>query len=126
MLVAIADPSPAYSMRLGSLVAETKGIQTILQIFDPDAVVEIIRNNNPDVVLFDMNMGGSKGMNLLKQLIEQLPIGLIIVLVDHEVSYYRRKCKEIGIVHCLDKTFDFNLVPSLIKEHNEKKDTGCN
>jgi len=125
MKVAIADHSPACSMRLGSLVAEIPCTKSIIHILDPQVAIEMVRTNSPDILIYDLHTGGKESMDLLKQLLEDLAVALIITLVDMDISYHKKRCNEIGITHCLNKALDFEEVPTLIKEYYGKNNPGC-
>jgi len=114
MNIAIIDKSELSSMRISSLLSELKGVKNIVQILDKMSIMESLKKVIPDVIIFDMNMNGSDSFKLLKEIRTLFSDVLIITLTSFSVMQYRKKCREIGIENCLDKTSEFEQIPKII------------
>jgi DNA-binding NarL/FixJ family response regulator len=75
----------------------------------------------PDAIIFDININGSDPFKLMKEIGELLPDVLIITLTSFSVELYRKKCREIGIENCLDKTSEFEQIPKIISDFLKPK-----
>jgi hypothetical protein len=43
------------------------------------------------------------------------------MLSNHSEDYYKEQCKKLGATHFLDKTTEFDLVPSILANANLKQ-----
>jgi len=71
----------------------------------------------PDLVFLDIAMPGKNGMDLLKRIKDSGKRCEVIMLSNSAGDYYREQCKKLGALHFLDKTNEFELVPSVIREY---------
>lgn len=72
-------------------------------------------DRRPDLVLLDINMPGKNGMDLLKRIKSTVKSCEVVMVSNYAGEYYRETCKKLGALQFLDKTNDFELVPSLVK-----------
>jgi DNA-binding NarL/FixJ family response regulator len=68
----------------------------------------------PNVVLLDLNLGDSSGMDVLRAVSRKLPVASVIVLTNHAEPQYRRACLKAGARHFLDKSTQFDCVRTVI------------
>ncbi len=120
MDIAIVDKSELSSLRLGSIVSGIKGVNTIIQILHPGTLLEILNKTKPAVIIYDLNSNGQNNLPDLQKIRELLPNTTIIALTSYSPEQYRRKCKEMGIIHCLDKINEFERIPEIITELRTK------
>jgi DNA-binding NarL/FixJ family response regulator len=114
MNITIIDRSELTSMRLASLLSNVKGIKNIIQVIDKAKIMDMLNKVNPDVIIFDININGSDSMKLLKEIKKYYPGVLIIILTSFSIEQYRKKCREMSIESCLDKTSEFDQIPKII------------
>jgi len=116
MNIAIIDKSELSSMRISSILSKVKGVKNIVQILEKMSILPTLEKMIPDVIIFDININGSDPFKLLKQIGKLLPDVLIITLTSFSIEQYRKKCREMGIENCLDKTSEFELIPKIISD----------
>lgn len=121
MNIAIIDKSELSSMRISSILSRVKGVKNIVQILDIMSVLPTLEKMIPDAIIFDINKNGSDPFKLLKQIGKLLPDVLIITLTSFSVEQYRKKCREMGIKNCLDKTSEFEQIPKIISDFLKSK-----
>ena len=116
-------------------------MKTVLYIDDNDEILEIVNivlsksnynliteNNsrnaiqtclekNPDLVLMDINMPGTNGFEITKQLREKNFTGPIIILTASESSADRQKAKAAGCTDYILKTVDMQNVGQIIDRY---------
>jgi len=103
-------------MRISSILSKVKGVKNIVQILEKMSILPTLEKMIPDVIIFDININGSDPFKLLKQIGKLLPDVLIITLTSFSIEQYRKKCREMGIENCLDKTSEFELIPKIISD----------
>ena len=121
MNIAIIDKSELSSMRISSILSKVKGVKNIVHILDKISILETLKKMKPDVIIFDMNMNGSDSLKLLKEIRKLYPGVLIITLTSFSVEQYRKKCREMGIEHCLNKTSEFDQIQEIISDFLKPK-----
>jgi DNA-binding NarL/FixJ family response regulator len=121
MNIAIIDKSELSSMRISSILSKVKGVKNIVQILDFRSILPTLEKMMPDAIIFDININGSDPFKLLKEIGKLLPDVLIITLTSFSVEQYRKKCMEMGIVNCLDKTSEFEQIPKIISDFLKPK-----
>src|SRR5580693_1863625 len=63
---------------------------------DAQQAIELIRNTSPDLVIVDITLKGSSGLELIKS-IKALPIGVpVLVLSMHDESLYAERALRAG------------------------------
>ena len=121
MNIVIIDKSELSSMRISSILSKVKGVKNIVQILDTMSIMPTLEKMMPDAIIFDININGSDPFKLLKEIGILLPDVLIITLTSFSVELYRKKCREIGIENCLDKTSEFEQIPKIISDFLKPK-----
>ena len=121
MNIAIIDKSELSSMRISSILSKVKGVKNIVQILDIMSILPTLEKMTPDAIIFDININGSDPLKLLKEIKKLLPDVLIITLTSFSVEQYRKKCREMGIENCLDKTSEFEQIPKIISDFLKPK-----
>jgi DNA-binding NarL/FixJ family response regulator len=116
MNIAIIDKSELSSMRISSILSKVKDVTNIVQILDKMSILQTLEKMMPDVIIFDINMNGSDSLGLLKEIKKLYPGVMIIILTSFSVEQYRKKCREMGVVNCLDKTSEFEQIPKIISD----------
>jgi DNA-binding NarL/FixJ family response regulator len=70
----------------------------------------------PDIVLLDINLPDGSGIALLRELKIRQPQIRVIMLTNSADSFYRHKCSQLKAEHFLDKTKDFDRIPQLVAD----------
>lgn len=112
--VLIVDDNPGFVQRMKVLLYELEFIQNIHSAGDYDEAVKQLDRNKLDTVLLDINLPGKSGISLLKKIKEGGSACKVIMLSNHSERYYKEECKKLGATHFLDKTTEFDLVPSVL------------
>jgi two-component system response regulator AlgR len=71
MRVVIVDDEPLARERLRRLLAEFPGYEVVGEAADGAQALAIIREQNPDLVLLDIRMPGTDGLQVARQLAEE-------------------------------------------------------
>jgi len=112
--VLIVDDSPGFVRRISMLLEELDSVRIIHSAGSYDEAFIQLDRNKHDMVLLDINLPGKNGISLLKKIKEMGCPGDVIMLSNCAGKYYKEQCKKLGALYFLDKTEEFDLVPSIV------------
>jgi DNA-binding NarL/FixJ family response regulator len=70
--------------------------------------------------LLDIHLPDKSGLELLKLLKQRYPELDIVMLTNHTSGNYRETCERFGASHFLDKSSEFETIPSVIEVYMQK------
>jgi DNA-binding NarL/FixJ family response regulator len=85
--VAVVDDHPMFRMGLAAAIAEMDGVELVGEADRADTVDALVREHTPDVVLLDVRLGDSSGLEVNRQLAADHPDVRVVMLTmseDHE------------------------------------------
>ncbi len=88
--------------------------------YDGESALNIIKEEEPEVMILDLKMPGIDGIEVLKRVKQTNPKIEVIILTGHGSEEDRKKCMELGAFAYLEKPVDVNLLSETIKKANEK------
>lgn len=94
--VLIADDHSLIRQGLKQILELEKDIAVIAQASNGAEAVELAREFTPDVILMDINMPGSNGLQAIKEIKQEKLRSKIIVLTIHEDREYLFKTLRMG------------------------------
>lgn len=94
---------------IGSLVA-----------YDGESALNLIKEDEPDVMILDLKMPGIDGIEVLKRVKETNPHIEVIILTGQGTAADKQRCMELGAFAYLEKPVDVNVLSETIKRANEK------
>jgi DNA-binding NarL/FixJ family response regulator len=112
--ILIVEDSPLITVRLLALLQGLDNVGFIDHVGSCSSAMSHIRKSLPDIVLLDINLSGGNGLDLLRYIKGHHPGTAVIMLTNLVDAYYRRKCKELGATHFIDKSNEFQKVPDII------------
>jgi len=98
-----------FMREIGSVVA-----------YDGESALNIIKEEEPEVMILDLKMPGIDGIEVLKRVKQTNPKIEVIILTGHGSEEDRKKCMELGAFAYLEKPVDVDLLSETIKKANEK------
>jgi DNA-binding NarL/FixJ family response regulator len=110
----IVDDSPLILSRLHSLLEGVPGLAAIDSAASfAEALDRLARAPAPDLVLLDINLPDRNGIQLLRHIRRNHP-GIIVVMLSNQGGlFYRELCRQLGAAHYIDKSTEFELIPTL-------------
>lgn len=112
----IVEDSAALRARLGEMLGGLEGVRIIGEAATAQQAMAEILALRPDSVLLDLNLRASSGMDVLRAVHPLEPGIAFVVLTNHSEPQYRRACQRAGAAYFLDKSTEFDRVPSVIAE----------
>jgi DNA-binding NarL/FixJ family response regulator len=112
----IVDDSAPIRARLHELFDRMDNVRVVGEASDaPRAVLDILALH-PDVVVLDLDLRGTSGMQVLRAIHPQMPDVSFVVLTNHAEPQYRRACARAGASHFLDKSSEFDRVRLVVSQ----------
>ena len=94
--VVIVDDLPLFRERLAELINQELDMEICGEAEDAQQAIELIRNISPNLVIVDITLKRSSGLELIKS-IKALPIGVpVLVFSMHDESLYAERALRAG------------------------------
>ena len=114
--VFIVDDSAQIRARIADMLARMERVRVVGEARCAREAIERIRRTGPDCVLLDLRLVGDSGLDVLKTIHPESPRIAFIVLTNHSEPQYRDASLRAGATHFLDKSTEFERVPSLLAQ----------
>lgn len=125
MRVLIADDSRAVLERLADLLGEVPGVQLAGKAKDGAEAIHSIVKTSPDVVILDLQMPGSSGLEVLRTIRRSHPSMCVLICTNYPYAQYREECIAAGANYFLDKSAEFERIPEILRELTKKIPNGA-
>jgi len=102
----VIDDSSELRTRLLALLHDLYGIEAE-QAANADEAFEVIARTPPDVVVLDIHLGETSGLDVITQIAARLPQTFIVVLTNDANQALWRECLKRGASFFFDKSRDF-------------------
>lgn len=87
-----------------------------------DQAYSLLETNQPQLVVLDVNMPGTSGIDMLKKIrSSERPQPIVVMLTNQKEKIYKDTCLELGADYYLDKSKDFLCLPEIIRELSAKR-----
>jgi len=83
MRIFLVDDHASYRKRLGALLDDEPGLEVVGEAPDGETAIQRVPENEPDVVLMDVEMPGLGGVEATRQIMAALPDLRVIALSLH-------------------------------------------
>jgi DNA-binding NarL/FixJ family response regulator len=115
MRVLVIDDSAAVRSRISELLREGRVFERVDEASDAAFGISLARRQRPDVVILDLQLAGSSGLDVLLVLkrIDDPPV--VIVLTNHATAAHRRECMARGADYFFDKSREFERAVLVVK-----------
>jgi DNA-binding NarL/FixJ family response regulator len=86
----------------------------------PEAVIGI-RKMKPDALILDLHMPGGSGLDVLRAIRTDHPDLYVVIFTNYPYPEYREECLSAGANLFLDKSAEFEKIPSILRELVQKE-----
>jgi two-component system response regulator CpxR len=88
--------------------------------YDGESALEVVREDEPDVMILDLKMPGIDGIEVLRRVKATQPHIEVIILTGHGSEADEKTCMQLGAFAYLQKPVDVEELSATIKRANEK------
>jgi CheY-like chemotaxis protein len=88
--------------------------------YDGESALELIKEDEPEVMILDLRMPGIDGLEVLKRVKQTNPYIEVIILTGHGSDLDRDMCLELGAFAYMQKPVDIDELSETIKKANER------
>ncbi len=88
--------------------------------YDGASALDLVRDDEPEVMIIDLKMPGINGLEVLKQVKASRPEIEVIVLTGHGADADRQQCMALGAFGYLQKPVDIDELSGMLKKAHEK------
>ena len=121
MKIFIADDSRVVVERLTLLLEEVPGAQLVGKAGDVSAAVKGVQKMKPDALILDLHMPGGSGLDVLRAIRASYPHLFVLICTNFPYDEYREECLTAGANLFLDKSADFDKIPSILRDLIQKE-----
>ena len=99
------------------MIRELDCVSEISISHDCVSALKNMQAHNPDMILLDIHLPDGSGIELLEQIVSTYPTIKIIMVTNKASQYYRELCLGLGAHHFIDKSKEFEMIPSIIETY---------
>ncbi len=114
--VALADDHKILRTSLAVFLDDNDGIDVVAQADDGEQALTMVREQQPDVLLLDLNMPGLGGLDVLPEIRSTLPDIKVLVLTGRDEDSYIMRALKAGAHGYVLKTTDENELVKAVLE----------
>jgi len=117
MKVLVADDSLLIHERMTKLLSRIDGIELIESAYNTNQALSLFDSMEPDVVILDISMPYTTGIDVLSRIKNESPETKVIILTSFPSDQFREICDSYGADHFLDKSEEFHEIATILKEY---------
>jgi DNA-binding NarL/FixJ family response regulator len=99
------------------MIRELDCVSDIFISHDCSTALKNVEEHMPDMILLDIHLPDRSGIELLEQILTTYPQITIIMVTNKASQYYRELCVGLGAHHFIDKSKEFEMIPSIIETY---------
>ena len=88
--------------------------------YDAESALDLIKEEEPEVMILDLRMPGVDGFEVLKQVKETRPNVEVIILTAHGSRHEEDRCMRLGAFDFLKKPVDIQVLSETLRKAKEK------
>jgi len=115
--VFLVEDSEVIRERLLYMLGEVPGTEVVGHAETADSAVAQIAAIRPAVVVLDVKLKESSGMQVLRVIKQQMPRIVVIVLTNYASPVFRKRYEEAGADYFLDKSNEFEVIRTILMQH---------
>jgi len=116
MKLLIADDSQIVRHRLIEMLHDFPAIESIYQATDVLETIEMFRRLKPDIMILDLRMPSGTGMDVLKNIRQEIGNTVVIVLTNYPFPQYKKICLDLGARYFFDKSNEYEKLCQVFQE----------
>jgi DNA-binding NarL/FixJ family response regulator len=113
--VLLVDDSPIVLYRLAELLASVEQVAVVGQAHGAAEALTALRDLRPDLVILDYQMPDSDGVAVLEAAKRLHPATAVMMLTNYSDEFHRLRCEAAGADFFLDKSKQFEQIPTILR-----------
>lgn len=113
--ILLIDDHQLFREGVKRILTMEPGFEVVAEGNDGEDVVDLVRQNKPDVVLMDINMPGTNGVDATKNLLKSFPNVRVLILSIHDDESYVTHVLKTGAAGYLLKEMDTEALIEAVK-----------
>ncbi|AOM81893.1 response regulator [Salisediminibacterium beveridgei] len=113
--ILLIDDHQLFREGVKRILTMEPGFEVVAEGNDGEDVVDLVRQNKPDVVLMDINMPGINGVDATKNLLKSFPNVRVLILSIHDDESYVTHVLKTGAAGYLLKEMDTEALIEAVK-----------
>lgn len=97
----------------------------VLTAFNGTMALQLVKKEEPDLVLLDIKMPGMNGVEVLRRIRKMKKETVVIMFTAHGTLETARRAMELGAYDYVTKPIDLFFLKSLVREVLEKANKGA-
>jgi DNA-binding NarL/FixJ family response regulator len=94
--ILIVEDHPIFRMGIKDMIDHEPDMQVCGEAEDVDTAIGLIHTRKPDLVIVDLSLKDSSGVDLIKELHDRFPSCAALVLSMHDESLHAERCLQAG------------------------------
>jgi DNA-binding NarL/FixJ family response regulator len=120
--VLLVEDSQVLAERLMETLAPLDGVKLVAAVKDESSAIGAVAEKQVDVIILDLQLQTGTGFGVVQRLGDKRPT--VIVFTNYVLPEYERRAADLGIEYFLDKSRDFERLPQLLLELEQRKQSG--
>ena len=112
--ILIVDDSILIIERVTEILKDLETVSSVSQVHSYPEAMAALGQSRPDIVLLDINLPGTNGIELLRHLKKNDPSIIVIMFSNRGNTYYKELCESLGADFFVDKSKGFEQLPVII------------
>jgi CheY-like chemotaxis protein len=113
----LVDDAVLITKRIAEMVEELDYVSDIYIAHDFTTGLQIIEKENPTIILLDIHLPDKSGIELLDLVRKDFPHIKVIMVTNKVSPYYKDLCIEKGADYFVDKSKEFEKIPSILSQY---------
>lgn len=124
--ILLIDDTLIVLQQLQFLLSDLKQVSRTKAVMSAEEALSILDHYAPDIMVLDINMPRMNGIEMLRKMPEKTFLRpIVIMLTNNTFSGYRDECMRLGADYFLDKSRDFQQIPSIVEKIQRHKVIAC-
>ena len=116
------DDSQVIADHVSFLLKKLPWIKWLGHAYNLEEARKLLEEKKPSAIILDIQLKQESGLDFLKEIKDKLKDVDVIMLSNHESEPYRAKSRELGSKFFIDKSSEFETIPSVLRIiYNQQK-----
>lgn len=112
--ILIVDDSVVLRNDIRKLIKPIERLEIVGEAVDAENALRLVETLNPDIMILDINLKDSNGIEVLKKIKKTSPLPITIMFTNYAKSEFQERAKRLGADYFFDKTKDIEALLSTL------------